>query len=362
MQNLSKSRRLNWHPFTKTPSLTCGSTALFLSLSAAFGPVALSAPKVAEPISNSADAVSSEPHLTAEWTVSSLDLLSTDVDSSKAINDAQNYVESISLESADDTPPRIAASNGSQSGFKTQPIETVTAHDLYESEEARAKDLAPIFSPNTEPRLFSQVPEPSPDALEPIESEDSPASEEQPTVESDSDPGTDSEAEEQNTEEDYKYGQNGQGRWFVQGGLAIPYNPDNSNIYGLAGLGFTHFFADGHSISGIVNALAFSQVGSDAVGINLDLIARWHFLRQRTWSLFIDGGAGILGTTSKVPLIGGSRFNFTPQVGGGVSFNIAKKRRMMVGVRWHHISNANLFPPNPGQDAVLGWVSIDLPW
>ncbi|MEO0377852.1 MAG: acyloxyacyl hydrolase, partial [Cyanobacteria bacterium P01_A01_bin.17] len=125
--------------------------------------------------------------------------------------------------------------------------------------------------------------------------------------------------------------------------------------------GITHFFASGHSINVSLNTLDFSQECSDSIGINIDGIARWHFLRKKTWSLFVDGGVGILNTTSRVPLIGGSRFNFTPQVGGGASLRIAEKTRLLMGIRWHHISNANLFEPNDGQDAVFGWVGLDLP-
>lgn len=157
-----------------------------------------------------------------------------------------------------------------------------------------------------------------------------------------------------------KYGQNGQGRWYIQGGAGIPYDPDAANYFGLLGVGITHFFANGHSINAEVNSFVFNQTGSDAVGINLGLIGRWHFIRQRNWSLFVDGGVGILGTTNNVPP-SGTNFNFTPQVGGGATIRLAQQRRLMLGLRWHHISNADLSENNPGQNAILGYVGLDLP-
>jgi hypothetical protein len=157
-----------------------------------------------------------------------------------------------------------------------------------------------------------------------------------------------------------KYGQNGQGRWYIQGGAGIPYDPDAANYFGLLGVGITHFFANGHSINAEVNSFVFNQTGSDAVGINLGLIGRWHFIRRRNWSLFVDGGVGILGTTNNVPP-SGTNFNFTPQVGGGATIRLAQQRRLLLGLRWHHISNADLSENNPGQNAVLGYVGLELP-
>ena len=87
---------------------------------------------------------------------------------------------------------------------------------------------------------------------------------------------------------------------------------------------------------------------------------RWHFIRQSNWSLFVDGGAGILGTTNDVPSTGAS-FNFTPQVGGGTTIKLSEQRRVMLGLRWHHISHADLLGANPGRDSLLGYVGIRFP-
>lgn len=156
------------------------------------------------------------------------------------------------------------------------------------------------------------------------------------------------------------YGEAGSRRWYVQGGGATNLDSDESRNFGLVGAGISHFFLDGNSINLELNGMAFEQPGDDAVGLNLAAILRWDFIRQQNWSLYIDGGAGLLGTTDSVPS-DGSSFNFTPQVGGGATIRLNERNRLMVGVRWHHISNANSFDSNPGQDLIFGYVGINFP-
>ncbi|MGF1602910.1 MAG: acyloxyacyl hydrolase [Thermosynechococcaceae cyanobacterium] len=240
----------------------------------------------------------------------------------------------------------------------------LTADALYQASPAQAKDL--MLPPRSSVTL-SQSPKPldpeitdpdvtQPEPVESVTSDETPAAEETPTPADVPEPTTDK------PEPDYRYGRRGQKRLFFQTGIGFPYDPAESNAFGLIGAGGTYFFADGHSVNLVLNGLYFNQVGSDAVGLNLDLIGRWHILREKNWSFFVDGGAGIIGTTSRVPLVGGSRFNFTPQVGGGLSFKLPKQRRLLVGVRWLHISNADLYEPNTGLDSVYGWVGVDTPW
>ncbi len=159
-------------------------------------------------------------------------------------------------------------------------------------------------------------------------------------------------------EESADYGERGQNRWYIQAAGATDRDDDT---FGLVGAGASHFFAKGHSVNLELNGLAFDQPGDDAVGANLNFLVRSHWIRGENWSVYIDGGAGILGTTESVPAPG-STFNFTPQVGLGSTFNINDEQRMMLGVRWHHISNAGLYSPNPGLDTVMGYVAVDFPF
>ena len=105
----------------------------------------------------------------------------------------------------------------------------------------------------------------------------------------------------------------------------------------------------------------FWQPGPDAAGLNFNILFRWHFIRRETWTIFMDGGAGFLLTTADVPQIGTS-YNCTPQIGAGVSFDAGDFARILVGVRWLHISNANLSTPNPGRDNVEFWAGASFPF
>jgi hypothetical protein len=155
------------------------------------------------------------------------------------------------------------------------------------------------------------------------------------------------------------FGTKGQKHWYVQGAAATTLDREEAfpQRFALAGAGLSKFLFDGHSINLELNTIYFSQPDNDALGLNLALLMRWHFLRKSNWSLFMDGGAGVMGTTSDVPSKGAS-FNFTPQAGGGVNIKLKQQRQLMLGLRWHHISHADLFGANPGRDSIMGYVGV----
>ncbi|MEM9217240.1 MAG: acyloxyacyl hydrolase [Cyanobacteria bacterium P01_F01_bin.150] len=157
-----------------------------------------------------------------------------------------------------------------------------------------------------------------------------------------------------------RFGDRGDNRWYVQAAAATTLDDDEARRLGLVGAGLSHFFLNGHSINLELNGLAFDQTGDDAVGLNLNAMLRWHLHRADNWSVYVDGGAGLLGTTNDVPAAG-SQLNFTPQVGAGATIRLKDEQRLMVGLRWHHISNADLYPPNPGRDSLYGYVGWNLP-
>jgi lipid A 3-O-deacylase len=158
------------------------------------------------------------------------------------------------------------------------------------------------------------------------------------------------------------FGAKGQKYWYVQGAAATTLDREEAfpQRFALAGAGLSKFLFDGHSINLELNSIYFSQPDDDALGLNLALLMRWHFLRKSNWSLFVDGGAGVMGTTSDVPSKGAS-FNFTPQAGAGVSIKLKEQRQLMLGLRWHHISHADLFGANPGRDSLMGYVGMQFP-
>lgn len=154
------------------------------------------------------------------------------------------------------------------------------------------------------------------------------------------------------------FGQAGTAYWLA---MAAAASDVESDYFGRAGLGLSYFMADDISIDFELNFGYYRSTGGDALGGNFNILLRWHFWRaeDRRWTVYIDGGAGVLATTDEVPR-GGSDFNFTPQAGLGASWDIGDNRRLFVGARWHHISNARIYDNNPGQDhgmlyVMLGW-------
>ena len=157
-----------------------------------------------------------------------------------------------------------------------------------------------------------------------------------------------------------KFGAEGSMRWTVLGGFgAQVVEPRNKEAF--LGLGLQYYIVDGFAFAPQVKMWGFFQSGEDAVGGSLDILFQWHIIRKETWSFFGDFGCGMLGTSENVP-IGGSQFNFTPQAGVGFTFDIGNDRRAVVGVKWHHISNASLYRDNPGRDSILVYGGLNLPF
>jgi hypothetical protein len=156
-------------------------------------------------------------------------------------------------------------------------------------------------------------------------------------------------------------------RWMLQGGVGVDVKTSD-NIFGQIGGGVSYFMIDNLSLELELNGMYFHQVDDDAVGLNLVLLFRWHFIAEEKWSLYFDIGAGLLGTTAKVPGPtpedpgGGSSFNFTPQSGFGFTVEVAENMRFFAGARVFHISNAQLYDSNPGRDNLLFYAGVSLPF
>lgn len=112
----------------------------------------------------------------------------------------------------------------------------------------------------------------------------------------------------------------------------------------------------------------FNQPEDDAVGFNWNLIFRFHvftFGDRKDWTVFLDGGAGLLVTTDVVPA-GGTGFNFTPRAGFGFTHRLSdeSETRLVLGLRWHHISNARINGDdrNPGRDGINLYVGLEFPF
>ncbi len=153
------------------------------------------------------------------------------------------------------------------------------------------------------------------------------------------------------------YGTAGSHRWLI-GGMFGSDLGDEKMAY-VSG-GFEWFAIDDFSI-GIQADLGWvgQDAGADAGLFGLGIMMRWHFLRYENWTMYGELGIGLAYATEPVRP-SGSRLNFTPQVGVGLSFDLSPDVRLLVGVGWYHLSNARTTPTNLGVDAiaVTGLVSI----
>ena len=156
------------------------------------------------------------------------------------------------------------------------------------------------------------------------------------------------------------FGAKGSTRWTVKGLFGVQVT-DSRNTEASLGLGIQWFIVEDFAFAPEINFWGFFQEGEDAVGGSLDLLFQWHVLKGEGWTVYGDFGCGILGTNKNVP-INGSQFNFTPQAGLGATFDVGSDRRWIVGVRWHHISNASLYADNPGRDSIVIYTGLNLPF
>ncbi len=156
-------------------------------------------------------------------------------------------------------------------------------------------------------------------------------------------------------------------RWYLQGGFAVEPAQTENTFVELGG-GVSYFLDDNLSLELEVNGMYFNQIGDDALAFNFNLLGRWHFLARDRWSIYGDVGAGFLVATAEVPgptpqdLVGGAKFEFTPQGGLGFTYEIKPQMRFLAGARWYHISNAQTNESNRSRDSLLIYLGVSMPF
>jgi len=145
-----------------------------------------------------------------------------------------------------------------------------------------------------------------------------------------------------------------QGWWLsVEPGIAV-LAKGSTGYYNLT-LGAERFFRRKLGLALEVGGWYFRQRGEDAAGGSFSLGFRWHFWRGPRGSVFLDLGAGVLGTNEDVPETG-LPFNFLPRAGLGATWRPGEgPARLRIEARWQHISNAAIAgrDTNPGRDALM---------
>ncbi len=128
----------------------------------------------------------------------------------------------------------------------------------------------------------------------------------------------------------------------VQGNVQLPYDqvfwhgaPDSLFFKGEFNLGMT---TDGRDrILAAVNMMAVKYIDT---------------FSSPSWKPYLEGGIGLIYTDFRVKGQG-LRFNFNPQIGVGIDFRPVYGRDISVGVRLHHLSNAELHRDNRGINSLL---------
>lgn len=89
------------------------------------------------------------------------------------------------------------------------------------------------------------------------------------------------------------------------------------------------------------------------------LVVKYNFLSFGRWMPFWDAGAGII-WTNLAPRIPeqSTQFEFGLQTGPGLHYFVTERLTWTMGLRYHHISNANLGERNTGLNGVLPYVGL----
>ena len=96
-----------------------------------------------------------------------------------------------------------------------------------------------------------------------------------------------------------------------------------------------------------------------AEGAGGSFVVKYNFLSFGRWMPFWDAGAGIF-WTNLAPRISeqSTQFEFGLETGPGVHYFVTDRITWTMGVRLHHISNANLGERNTGINGVLPYVGL----
>jgi opacity protein-like surface antigen len=83
---------------------------------------------------------------------------------------------------------------------------------------------------------------------------------------------------------------------------------------------------------------------------------RFIFLPKRRLKPYVQTSAGFIFSRKPIPVPGSPSYNFSGDFGGGLMFNLDRKRTVNVGYRYFHISNMNIGEINPGYNANIFYI------
>ena len=128
---------------------------------------------------------------------------------------------------------------------------------------------------------------------------------------------------------------------------------------GAGTLGVGYYLFDHIALNAEFSGYHNSQHGPDSDIVAADVLLRHHIIQSGRFSLFLDAGAGISYADHRTPYYG-TYYNYILETGVGATFQLHDNLHLIGGVRYLHLSNAELEGPehNPSINGVQGYVGL----
>ena len=117
----------------------------------------------------------------------------------------------------------------------------------------------------------------------------------------------------------------------------------------------------GHTMSGNPEDLPGSKQNIYGAGIS-PFGLQMNLRRGSMLQPYINGTAGVIYFTDKVPVEDSSNFNFMLGLGAGIEVWYRENQSLIFGYKYQHISNAGTAPQNPGVDSNLFYIGFTWSW
>lgn len=155
------------------------------------------------------------------------------------------------------------------------------------------------------------------------------------------------------------------GIWSVFYGYGYPQRINGSAEHAIASGGVRYSYVGALKGSGplrghpsfaleVLPAMAFFPIngepGGETFGTGGNVVYEHRFAPRGRWMPVWRAGAGVVYTGKAIP-VGEERFNFSLLTGLGLEIQVSPGGALFVEYRFHHVSNANRGPINPGINA-----------
>lgn len=128
---------------------------------------------------------------------------------------------------------------------------------------------------------------------------------------------------------------------------------------GFLAAGANYYFVDNMSLGLELSGYGVSQPGPEAFAGALGIVFRHHLVTTRDGSFFVDLTGSMWEASERVPQEG-TRFNFITQFGMGVTRPLSGNTDLLLGVRYTHLSNANIEGDdrNPSLNGIAAYAGL----